>query len=303
MAAETAFPTRPIEITIGFAPGGGTDLGARMIAEYAKKILGADIVCINKPGGAGRVAITLISKGKPDGYSLAATTDGPFITAPHLEEITYKPFEDLTYICQYGILNYGISVVPNSPFKTFKEVIEFARANPDKLIIGIVGVNSGDHILLQALASFENLKIKFVPFQGAATTMTGLLGGHVMMASTASSGYAPHVKGKTARLLVTMGEERMEQYPDVPTLKELGYPTLVIQSWYAISGPKNIENSIVKKLINAFGKAMETPEFIKMAKDIETYTKNPLFGQELREGLIRRNKNNMEMYKKVGLIK
>ena len=108
MAAETAYPTRHIEITIGYAPGAGTDLGARIIAENAKKTLGADIECINKPGAAGRVALTLIAKEKPDGYSLAATTDGAVIAAPHLEEVPYKPLEDFTFINQYGNLDFGV---------------------------------------------------------------------------------------------------------------------------------------------------------------------------------------------------
>ena len=98
-------------------------------------------------------------------------------------------------------------------------------------------------------------------------------------------------------------EARMEQYPDVPTLKELGYPSLVTQSWYIISGPKNMERSVAKKLEDAFGKAMMTPEFIKMANELEIYTKKPLFGQELREALIKRSKINGDLYKKLGLIK
>jgi tripartite-type tricarboxylate transporter receptor subunit TctC len=303
MAAETAYPTRPIEMTIGFAPGAGTDLGARMIAEQSRKHLGVEVVCINKPGGAGRVAMTLISKAKPDGYTLGATTSSCIVASPHLETVPYKPLDDFTYISQYGMLNFGVSVVKGSPFKTFKEVIEFARANPDKLTVGIVGVNTTDHIALQALALFENLKIKFVPFDGAATTMTALLGGHIMTATTASSGYAPHVKAGTIRLLVTYGEERMEQYPEVPTMKEVGYPSLVIQSWYATYGPKNMEPSIVNKLADAFGKAMMTPEFKKVADQLEIYTKKPLFGQELTKAFSNHYKNNGELYKKVGLIK
>lgn len=302
MAAETAYPTRPIEMIIGFAPGAGTDLGARMIAEQSKKYLGQEVVCVNKPGGAGRVAMTLMSKAKPDGYSLGATTSSCIVASPHLESVTYK-FEDFTYINQYGTLNFGVSVVQGSPFKTFKEVIEFARANPDKLTMGIVGVNTTDHIALQALTLFENLKIRFVPFDGAAPTITALLGGHIMIASTASSGYAPHVKAGTLRLLVTYGEERMEQSPEVPTIKEMGYPSLVIQSWYAIYGPKNMETSIVKKLEDAFGKAMMTPEFKKVVDHLEIYTKKPLFGQELTNALSKHYKDNAELYRKVGLIK
>jgi len=301
MGAETAYPTRPIEITIGYAPGAGTDLGARMIAEQSKKDLGQDIVCVNKPGGAGRIALTLIAKAKPDGYSLAATTDSAIIAVPHLEKVPYKAMEELTFISQFGTLDFGVTVAMDSPFKTFKDVIQFARANPDKLTIGIIGVGSADHVAFQALALQENLKVKFVPFSGAAPTMTALLGGHIMMASPASSGYAPHVKGKTARLLAVLGEERMEQYPDVPTLKELGYPSLVFQSWYVISGPRNMEKSIVNKLATAFGKAMATPEFIKLAKDLEIYAPKTLSGDELREGLVRRDKINAELFKKLGL--
>jgi tripartite-type tricarboxylate transporter receptor subunit TctC len=303
MAAETDYPTRPIEITIGYAPGGGTDLGTRMIAEQSKKHLGVDVVCVNKPGGAGRVAMTLISKQKPDGYSLGSTTDSSLIVAPHLEKVAYKPLEDFTFIIRYGTLNFGVTVAKDSPFKTFKDVIEFARANPDKLTQGIIGVGSSDHVAFKALASMENIKIKQVPFAGAAPTMTALLGGHIMIAAPASSGYAPHVKGGTARLLAVLGEERLEQYPDVPTLKELGYPSLVFQSWYVISGPKNMERSVVKKLADAFGKAMETPEFIKLAKDIEIYERKTLTGDELREGIVERSNKNLELFKQFGLIK
>jgi tripartite-type tricarboxylate transporter receptor subunit TctC len=249
------------------------------------------------------VALTLVAKDRPDGYSLAATTDGAVIASPYLEPVTYKPLEDFTFISQYGTLDFGETVLPDSPFKTFKEVLEYARANPDKLTWGIVGVGTSDHIALQALMQYENLKVKFVPFNGAAQVMSALLGGHVMIASTASSGYAQHLRAKTARLLVVMGEERMEQYPGVPTLKELGYPSLVFQSWYIISGPKNMDKAIVKKLGDVFGKAMMTPEFIKMANELEIYTKKPLFGQELTDNLVRRSKTNAEIFKKLGLMK
>ncbi len=301
MAAETAYPTRPIEITIGYGPGAGTDLGTRMVAEEAKKYLGQEIVCINKPGGAGRVAMTLISKAKPDGYSLASATDSSLILVPHLEKVPYKPLTDFTFIAQYGTLDFGVTVAANSPFKTFKDVIQFARTNPDKLTMGIIGVGSSDHVAFQAIALRENLKMKFVPFNGAASVMTALLGGHIMIASPASSGYAPHVKAKSARLLAVLGDERLEQYSDVPTLKELGYPEFVFQSWYVISGPKNMEKSVAKKLEDAFRKAMTAPSFIKLAKELEMYSKKTLFGDELREGIIRRDKMNEELFNKLGI--
>jgi tripartite-type tricarboxylate transporter receptor subunit TctC len=300
-AAEPAFPTKPVEIVVGYAPGAGTDLGARMIAEQSKKLLGQDVVCVNKPGGAGRVAMTLVSKAKPDGYTLSSGTDSSIIIAPNLEEVPYKPLEDFAFLNQFGTLNFGVTVLQNSPLKSFKDLIEFARANPDKLTLGVTGTNSSEHVAFMTLALMENLKIRFVPFAGAAPTMTALLGGHVMAAVPASSGFASHVKAKTVRLLAVLGETRLDEYPDVPTLKELGYPELVFQSWYILSGPKNIERAVAKKLEEAFGKAMESPEFIKVAQELQIYTKKPLFGDELKEGILRRNKRNVGIFGKLGI--
>jgi len=301
MAAD-AFPTRPIEITIGYGPGGGTDLGSRMVAEYSKKTLGADVVCLNKPGGAGRVAATLMSKGKPDGYSLTATTDSAMVANPLVQEVPYD-LDDFTFLIQYGILDFAVSVLPDSPFKNIKDLIEFARKNPDELTMGIVGMNTSDHIAWQALCRNENLKIKFVPFKGAATTMTGLLGRHIMAATTAASGYAPHVKSGTVRLLAAYSEERLEQHPNVPTFKEQGYPNMINQSLYILYGPKGMDKAVVDKLIDAFKKALNTPEYIKFAKDLEIYANKPVFGEDLKQLLVQRYERNKELYKKIGLIK
>lgn len=301
MAAD-AFPTRPIEITIGYGPGGGTDLGARMIAEHSKKALGVDVVCLNKPGGAGRIAATLMSKGKPDGYSLTATTDSAMVANPLVQKVPYD-LDDFTFLAQYGILDFAVSVLPDSPFKNIKDLIAFARKNPDQLTIGIVGMNTSDHIAWQALSMKENLKIKFVPFKGAATTMTGLLGGHVMAATTAASGYAPHVKSGTVRLLAAYSKERLEQHTNVPTFMEQGYPNMINQSLYILYGPKGMDKTVVDKLIDAFKKALNTPEYIKFAKDLEIYANKPVFGEELKQLLVQRYKNNEELYKRIGLIK
>lgn len=166
-------------------------------------------------------------------------------------------------------------------------MMDFARANPDKLTISTVGVGTINHVAFEALMLHEGLKIKLVPFPGAAPAMTALLGGHVMVASTASSGYAPHYKAKTVRLLAIMGEERMDEYPGVPTLKELGYPYLVFQSWYVISGPKNMEKPVVKKLEDSFRKAMGSSSSIKMAKEIGIYVKDLCLPTSLKKSLLK----------------
>jgi tripartite-type tricarboxylate transporter receptor subunit TctC len=301
LAAESGFPTRPIEVNVGYSAGGGTDLGARMVAETSKKYLGQEVVCINKAGGAGRVAATLVAKAKPDGYTLGATTDSAMILSPHQEKVPYKPFEDFSYIIQFGILDFGIAVVPDSPLKTFKDMIDFARANPEKLTISVTGQGTTNYYAFEAIALAEKIKLKIVPFSSVVPANSALLGGHVMVASTASSGYAQHVKAKTMRLLAVMSEERMPQYPDVPTLRELGYPNLVFQSWYILFGPKNMEASVVKRLADAFRKGMESPEYKKLADELEIGAKRPLEGEELKQGMMRRDKVNAELFKRLGL--
>ncbi len=300
IAAEPQYPTRSIELIVGFAPGGGTDLGARMVVELSKKDLGQDIVVVNKPGGGGRTVATLISKTKPDGYTLGAVTDSIAILLPHLEAVSYKPIEDFTFITRYGLLNFGVVVLSDSPFHSFREIIEFARANPGKLTVGTAGAGTTNHVAFQALSKMEGLNINIVPFAGENQTGTALLGGHIMVMSTAATGYARYLRARKVRLLAVMSEKRMEDSPEVPTLKELGYE-LVFQSWFVIIGPKDIEKPIVKKLAEAFNKAMETTPFIQLAQSLESWTKEPLSGEGLRKEIIRRNAINEALFKKLGM--
>lgn len=300
MAAEPPYPTKPIEITVGFAPGAFTDLATRMIAENSKKYLGQEVVVINKPGAGGAVAMTLISKAKPDGYTLGAVTDSTIILLPFQEKISYKPLEDFTFINHTGTIDFGVVVLTESPFRSFKELIDFAKANPDKLTISTPGVGTTNHVAFEALSHLEGLKLRLVPFPGAAPAVTNLLGGHVMVASTGFSGYSTHLKAKNVRLLAVMSDERLDEYPEIPTFKELGYP-LVFQSWHIIAGPKNMDKSIVKKLSDVFSKTIESPDFIKFAKGLETWAKKPLSGDELTEAIFQRFKKNEDLFKRLGM--
>ena len=150
-SAADAWPTKPITLVVGYAPGGGTDLCARMAVEVinSKKLLPQPIVVQNKAGGSGRVAAAVVSKEKPDGYTILATTDNAFILGPYFEKVSYKPIDDFTFIAQNGKLDFGLVVPPNSPFKTFKEMLDFARANPDKLTIGLSGSFTSDRVCLR----------------------------------------------------------------------------------------------------------------------------------------------------------
>jgi tripartite-type tricarboxylate transporter receptor subunit TctC len=299
-AAESSYPTKPIEVIVGYGPGGGTDLGARGIAEDARKYLGQNLIVVNKPGGAGRVAMTLLAKSNPDGYTLGGVTDTSIILTPHLEKVPYKPLEDFTFITQFGVLRNGFVVLKESPFQSFKDLIEFAKANPNKLTVATSGAGTGGYVACTALNKLYGLNIKLVPFAGAAQGTTALLGGHVMAAVSASSGVTPQLKAGRIRLLAMIGPKRVDEFPEVPTLRELGYP-MEFETWYLIAGPKNMEKSVVEKLDGAFRKSMESPDFKKLVEDLGIKAKDPLSGDELRKEIVRRSAQNAALLKQLGM--
>lgn len=299
VAAEDNYPSRAVEVIVQSAAGGGTDLQARILAEKAKQMLGQEFMVTNKSGG-GRVVLTLIAKSKDDPYLLGAMTDSTIAIAPHVEKINYEPF-DYTFIAQFGTLDFGVYVRPDSPFKTFRELLDYAKANPGKLTMGITEVNSGNHLALLGVCKKEDIKMNFVPFMGANPTTLALLGGHVMAASSASSGFARQVKEKQVRLLCMMSDERVAAFPDVPTLVELGYPGFVFQSWYLMVGPKNMDRAAAEKLADTYRKAMESPEFKKLANDLVTYASKPLFLDDLKKALQQRYDFNRELVKSLGI--
>ncbi len=299
IAAESGYPTKPIEILVGMTPGAATDVGARMIAENSKQSLGQEVVVINKPGGSGRLAMTLVSKAKPDGYTLGTVSDAAFTLEPLRDETTPYKLEDFTFIIQFGGLYWGFVVREDSPFRSMKDLVEFARANPHKLTISTTGARGASVLILEGLSLIEGVKIKIVPFSGAAPAITALLGGHVMVAT--ASTVAPYIKAKKIRFLAMGSDKREEAYPEVPTLKELGYPSLLCQPLIPIVGPKNMEKPIVNKLAEAFRKAMESSAFIKAANDLEFWVRNPLSGSELTEDMIRRSNQYREILNKLGI--
>jgi tripartite-type tricarboxylate transporter receptor subunit TctC len=299
-AAEVGYPTKPITVIVGFAPGGGTDLGARVIAEKAKITLGQEIVVVNKPGGTTQTAATIISKAKPDGYTIGATTDGLFLLRHLFKELPFD-WTDFTYICQYGALEFGVVVRDDSPFRDFKDFIQYARANPERLTVATTGLESMDTFALLVAARQEGVKIKLVPFSGAADAMVALLGGHVMAAELGASGWASHYRAKKTRTLVMLADTRSEFYPEVPCFGEMNYP-FAPTSNYMFVGPKNMEKLIRDKLANAFIKAMETPEYVNLAKSLGIWTRTPmLYTDKLTEALGKKRKQVTELGKELGL--
>ncbi|MEJ0069058.1 MAG: tripartite tricarboxylate transporter substrate binding protein [Pseudomonadota bacterium] len=259
--AET-FPNRPITLINPWPPGGSTDIQLRALAEIAGKTLGQPVVVENKPGAAGSVGpAQMAATAKPDGYTIAQIPLGVF-RQPFLVKTTYDPAKDFTYIIGLTYYSYGVVVRADAPWQTWRDFIDYAKANPDKVIYATPGAGSVQNVVMEKIAAQEGLKWRHVPSRGTAENNAALLGGHVT-AMADGTGWAPLVDSGQFRLLVTWGEARMPAYPDIPTLKELGYG-IAEAAPYGLAGPKGMDPQVVTILHDAFKTALFDPEHVKI---------------------------------------
>lgn len=302
LGAQDAFPSKPITVWVGFPAGGGTDILTRALAESAEKLLGQKIVVVNKAGASGTVATTELAKAKPDGYTLVSNTDTPVTRSPHLRDLDYDPFRDLTHIMLYGRYKVVWAVREDSPFKTWKDVVEWAKKNPGQLTFGHPGVASTPNLVLTRIAAKEGFTFRTVPFAGDAPSVTALLGGHVAMIGGSSSSFAGYVQAKRMRLLLVNEREGIDYSPQTLTIEKAGYgvesATVLI-----IMAPKGLPQPIAAKLEKAFVDAAKMEPFVSVAKKSETIIGDSLTGPALTDFLRKLNVSYEQMIKDAGLYK
>jgi len=255
-ASAQQFPTKPVTLIVPWAAGGTTDITMRALAEATAKHLGQPVIVENKPGAGGILGAAAMVNARPDGYMVTQIPISVF-RIPHVERTPFDPMTDLTYIVGISGYTFGVVVRSESPWKTWSEFVTFAKANPDKISYGTPGTNTSLHITMEEIAFKQGIKWLHVPHKGNAPSMVALLGGHIDSVAD-STGWAPHVSAGKVRLLVTWGENRTKRWPDVPTLKELGYG-IVSNSPYGLAGPKGMDPKVVKILHDAFRKGAEDP--------------------------------------------
>jgi tripartite-type tricarboxylate transporter receptor subunit TctC len=250
------FPSRPVTLIVPWPAGGSTDLAMRALAASTEKYLGQTIVIENKPGAAGTLGASAMITAKPDGYTVTQIPITVF-RYPHMAQVGYDPLTDLTYLIGISGYTFGVVVRADAPWKTWQDLIAYAKAHPGKLSYGSPGANTSLHVTMEDIAQRDGIKWVHVPFKGNADNMTALLGGHIQVSADAT-GWGPHVDAGKMRLLVTWGSQRTKRWNDVPTLKELGYD-IVSTSPYGIAGPKGMDPKVARVLHDAFKKGMEDP--------------------------------------------
>jgi tripartite-type tricarboxylate transporter receptor subunit TctC len=274
-----AFPSKPIRYICPWPAGGSTDAVIRAIAESAAKSLGQQVIVDNKPGAGGMLGANELVSAKPDGYTLSQLPHGVF-RIPHMQKTTFDTLKDFTWIACLTGYTFGLVVPADSPIKSIKDLVDYAKANPGKFTYGSTGTGTSPHLAVEEFAQRAGIQLNHIPFKGNADNMQAVLGGHTMAASDAT-GWAPHVEAGKLRLLATYGSKRTKRWPTVPTLDELGYKT-VSDSPFGVCGPKGMDAGLTKTLHDAFRKTLEDPAVIAtfdkfdqtvIYMNTETYTK------------------------------
>ena len=299
--AQIDYPTKPIQIFVGQPPGGSTDILIRALAQDAKNYLKQDIVPINKAGAAGTVGAMQVAAAKPDGYTLGANPTAAFTIGPYLQDLSLDLVKETTPILSFAKFYGGVFVKSASPFKSLKDLLEFAKKNPGKLTYGHPGVGTRSHLIMEMIAAHEGIKMNFVAFAGDAPEVAAILGGHVL-AGGASAGTIWTSQIQAGELKFLAAEERMYLFPEIPTLAELGYP-FSLPILVFVFGPKNLPEPVVKKLEDAFNKAAENPAFKELARKNMLYAEKNIYGEELAKFLQTEKARTGEFIKKVGLGK
>jgi tripartite-type tricarboxylate transporter receptor subunit TctC len=257
--AQSRFPEQPIKLVVGFPPGGGGDLYGRMIAMALGKTLGQTVVVENKAGAGGNIAADVVSKAKPDGYTLLLAMSGNLAVAPATkpQSIPYKVPDDFAMIGQILEAPHGLFVAHNSRFKTARELLEAAKTQ--KLTFSSTGTGAAAHMGMEMVKQAAGIEMLHVPYKGSGPAITDMLGGQVDSFFATASPLVGQVRQGQLRLLAITGDKRSPAIPDVPTFKELGLNIPVTQ-WYGLAAPDGTPPAIVKLLSEHLSRALATAE-------------------------------------------
>ena len=280
--AQDAYPVKPIRFLVGQAPGGATDIVARMVAVKMNEPLGQNIVVENRTGAAGSIAAATVAKSPPDGYTLLVVSSSYAINPSLYASLPFDPQKDLAPISLFAEAPFLLVVHPSVPAKSVKDLIALAKASPGTVTYGSGGNGSSGHL---AGALFENLakiKLSHIPYKGAGLALVDVVAGQIsfMFASVLSS--TPHVKQQRLRALGVTGAKRSPALPNVPTVAEAGVPGYATTTWYGLLAPAGTRPQVIERLAVASNKALHAPDLRErmLADGAEPYGSTPAVFQK-----------------------
>jgi tripartite-type tricarboxylate transporter receptor subunit TctC len=276
--AQAPWPSKPMKLVVPFAAGGSTDVVGRVIAEYLGRRLGQNIVVENRPGRGATIGASQVAKAPADGYTFVISNVAAHAISPVLYgDLDYDPVKSFTHI-SLASFNPSVLVVNNGfEARTLGDYVAFAKANPERLSYATSGPGSSNHILGVMLGQVTGTQLIHIPYRGAGPAMQDTIAGNVMSMFDSLPSAAPHIKAGKVRALAVSGEARNPSFPDVPTMKESGYPELVSYSWFGLSAPANLPMPIVDRLAGEMQGVLKEPDVVKRWQEIgaESSTRTP----------------------------
>ena len=254
------FPTRPVRIVLGFAPGGGADIFGRAVTAKLSAAWGQSVVIENRPGASGMIGAEMVAKAAPDGYTLYLSVPNSHYLGPHLMKAPYDAIRDFTPITM-GVQFPMICVVGNSvPVSTMQELVAYAKANRGKLTFASTGIGSIQQIGGEVFNSLTGAQVTHVAYKGSAPAILDVIAGNVTMSFDTSTGATAHIKAGKLKPLAVLSGKRMSSLPDVPTTAEVGFPGFELSAWYGFHGPAGMPKAIVDRIQQDIAVAMQLPD-------------------------------------------
>lgn len=260
------YPVKPIQIISPFAPGGNTDVMARLLNKKLSTLLGQPVVVVNKSGGGGTVGIQSVAAAPADSYTIVISPPTIIVSPLTIKGIPFS-FKDFTPINLAASMPSAITVKKDAPWKTLEELVADAKRNPGKFNYNSAGPGTMPHLAGELFKMVTATDITHIPMDGTAKAVTAALGGHVNMTFLAFSGVKSYVEAGSLRALAVMSRNRLEEFPDIPTAVEKGYPKLISTTWQTFFVSAKTPPPIVKKLGEVFNEALRDKEVIKLLKN------------------------------------
>jgi tripartite-type tricarboxylate transporter receptor subunit TctC len=257
------YPNKPIRFIAPFVAGAGTDTTARTIAQKLSENWGQQVIVDNRTGAAGSIGVELTAKAAPDGYTICLISASHAVNSATNPKLPYNLEKDLQGISQATSLFYVLSVVPSVPAKTVKELIAYAKANPDKLNFGSSGTGGLQHMAGEMFKYLAGVRMVHVPYKGAAQVVIAALAGDVQVGFTTMFGVRPHVPSGRLRVLAITAKKRSPAMPEYPTLAEAGVPGYEVDQWYGVITGAKVPPAIVKKLSAGIAETLKAPDVVQ----------------------------------------
>jgi len=261
LARADGYPAKPLKLIVPFAPGGGADAVARIVANRVSETIGQPIVIENRGGAGSIIGTEAVRRAAPDGYTLLFGVSGPISINPSLyKKLPYNPEKDFAPITMTTTYPYFLMVNAKLPVKSLKDFVDTVKAKPGEFSYGSPGIGSANHLVAELFASKAGLKLVHIPYRGTAPAVTDLLAGHVTMLFADPSSALPHIQAGTLRALGVTSSQRSSVAPSAPTIAESGYPGFEATSWHGVLARAGTPPAVIAKLHDQIVAALREPE-------------------------------------------